>query len=158
MNPNQENVHSCPMNPSTTPNNTWLFIFLAWFIALASTLASLFFSEVMDLTPCVLCWYQRVFIFGLAIIMLVGILAHDIYLIRYAMPFSLLGLLFALYHSLLFYGFIPESMLPCSQGVPCKDANMVLFDVLPIPILSLLAFVIITVLLTLASKGKAHES
>jgi len=84
------------MNPTTTLNQTWLFLIIAWFIALASTLASLFFSEVMDLTPCVLCWYQRIFIFGLAIILLVGILTHDPYVIRYAMPFSLIGLLFAL--------------------------------------------------------------
>ena len=145
------------MNPTTTLNQTWLFLIIAWFIALASTLASLFFSEVMDLTPCVLCWYQRIFIFGLAIILLVGILTHDPYVIRYAMPFSLIGLLFALYHGLLFYGFIPENIQPCSQGVPCNDANMVLFDILPIPILSLLAFISITLLLVLASKGNNHE-
>ena len=49
-------------------NTDWLLIFGAWLIAAGSTLGSLFFSEVMELIPCVLCWYQRIFLFPLAII------------------------------------------------------------------------------------------
>lgn len=139
------------MNQQITQNTTtWTFIFSSWMIAALATLSSLFFSEVMELIPCVLCWYQRIFMFPLAIILLVGLLPLDKKVVRYALPFAVLGLCFTIYHCLLFYGFIPENLRPCSQGVPCNDDSMVLFDFLPIPLLSLAAFLSITILLFLA--------
>ncbi|WP_082321816.1 disulfide bond formation protein B [Variovorax paradoxus] len=39
---------------------------MAFLVAFASTLGSLFFSEVMKLEPCVLCWYQRIAMFPLS--------------------------------------------------------------------------------------------
>ncbi len=135
----------------TTENNTaWTLIFIAWLIAAASTMTSLFFSEIMLLEPCVLCWYQRICIFPLAIILLVGLypLRQDV--IKYALPFAVIGLGFTLYHIALFYGFIPEGLKPCTQGIPCDDDSMVLFGFLPIPLLSLAAFSAIITLLLLA--------
>jgi len=138
----------------TTENNTaWTLIFMAWLIAAASTMTSLFFSEIMLLEPCVLCWYQRISIFPLAIILLVGLypLRQDV--IKYALPFAVIGLGFTLYHIALFYGFIPEGLKPCSQGIPCDDDSMVLFGFLPIPLLSLAAFsAIIALLLIVKSR------
>jgi len=128
-------------------STTWLLIFICWLIATISTLGSLFFSEIMELTPCVLCWYQRIFMFPLVIILLVGLYPVDKNVVRYALPIALIGLLFTIYHCLLFFGVIPESLQPCSQGVSCKDANMVLFDFLPIPLLSLASFSSMTILL-----------
>ena len=129
----------------------WSYISGAWLVAMASTMASLFFSEVMDLVPCILCWVQRIFMFPLAVILLVGLHPLDLKVVRYALPLAIIGLLFTLYHCLLFYGFIPENMQPCSQGVSCADASMELFGFLPIPMLSLVSFIIIIALLL-----KAH--
>jgi len=129
--------------------SAWTFIFMAWLVATISTLGSLFFSEIMELTPCVLCWYQRIFIFPLAVILLVGLFPFDKKVVRYALPLAIIGLLFTLYHCLLFFGFIPESLQPCSQGVSCADDSMVLFGFLPIPLLSLASFLIIITLLLL---------
>ncbi len=126
--------------PKNTDNSLWMFIFGAWLIATLSTLGSLFFSEVMELVPCVLCWYQRIFIFPLSIILLAGLFPLDKNVVRYALPLALIGLLFTLYHILLFYGLIPEGLQPCTQGISCADDSMVLFGVLPIPLLSLAAF------------------
>lgn len=137
----------------TTENNTaWTLIFIAWLIAAASTMTSLFFSEIMHLEPCVLCWYQRICIFPLAIILLVGLypLRQDV--IKYALPFAVIGLGFTLYHIALFYGFIPEGLKPCSKGIPCDDDSMVLFGFLPIPLLSLGAFSAIIALLLMAKS------
>ncbi|GKT12105.1 MAG: hypothetical protein ISEC1_P1080 [Thiomicrorhabdus sp.] len=128
-------------------NKTWMFIFAAWLIAALSTLTSLFFSEIMELVPCVLCWYQRIFIFPLSIILLMGLFPLDRNVVRYALPLAVMGLLFTIYHILLFYGLIPESMEPCTQGISCKDDSMILFGFLPIPLLSLAAFSAITILL-----------
>jgi disulfide bond formation protein DsbB len=135
------------MATSKNDSTAWLLIFISWLIALVSTLGSLFFSEVMGLVPCVLCWYQRIMIFPLALILLLGLFPLDKSIIKYALPFAVLGLLFTIYHLFLFYGFIPEDLKPCTQGIPCDDDSMILFDVLPIPWLSLLAFGGITALL-----------
>ena len=130
-----------------TDNAGWTLIFIAWLIASISTLGALFFSEVMDLEPCVLCWYQRIFMFPLPVILLAGLYPWDKNVVRYALPLAVLGLLFTLYHCLLYLGYIPENMQPCSQGVSCADANMELFGFLPIPLLSLLSFIMIIALL-----------
>jgi disulfide bond formation protein DsbB len=132
---------------STNSNTNWLLIFSAWLVATAATLGSLFFSEVMDLVPCELCWYQRIFMFPLAIILLVGLFPLDKKAVNYALPIAGIGLLFTIYHCLLFFGFIPENLAPCSQGVSCKDSGMELFGFLPIPLLSLAAFTVIILLL-----------
>jgi disulfide bond formation protein DsbB len=128
-------------------NNDWLLIFSAWLIATVSTLGSLFFSEVMDLVPCVLCWYQRIFLFPLAIILLIGLFPLDKKVVNYALPLAIIGLLFTVYHCLLFFGVIPENLQPCSQSVSCTDDNMELFGFLPIPLLALIAFLMIIILL-----------
>lgn len=126
---------------------SWRFIFGSWLVAAISTAGSLFFSEVMELVPCVLCWYQRIFMFPLAVILLVGLHPLDLRVVRYALPVAVIGLLFTVYHTLLFYGFIPENLQPCSKGGSCSDATMELFGFLPIPLLSLASFLIIIILL-----------
>jgi len=135
------------MDKQQENNNDWLLIFSAWLIAAVSTLGSLFFSEVMELIPCVLCWYQRIFLFPLAIILLIGLFPLDKKVVNYALPLAIIGLLFTVYHSLLFFGVIPENLQPCSQGVSCTDDNMELFGFLPIPLLALIAFLMIIILL-----------
>lgn len=129
-------------------DNAWRLIFASWLVAAFSTLGSLFFSEVMELVPCVLCWYQRIFMFPLAVILLVGLLPLERQVVRFALPLAWIGLLFTLYHCLLYFGFIPEDLQPCSQGVSCADASMELFGFLPIPLLSLAAFLLIIVMLS----------
>ena len=59
------------MLPDTPASaRSWRLLFSAWLVAMAATLGSLFFSEVMELVPCVLCWYQRIFMFPLAVVLL----------------------------------------------------------------------------------------
>ena len=135
------------MDQTQQSNPAWNLIFIAWLIAAFSTLSSLFFSEVMDLIPCVLCWYQRIFMFPLAIILLLALFPLDTRVVKYALPITGIGMAFAVYHILLFYGLIPEAMVPCGKGISCADASMELFGFLPIPILAFVAFLLIFVLL-----------
>lgn len=135
------------LQQSDAKGNGWNLIFICWLVATLSTFGSLFFSEVMGLIPCELCWYQRIFMFPLAVILLMGLHPLDIRVVRYALPLALIGLLFAVYHSLLFYGLIPESLQPCRQGISCADDSMLLLGFLPIPLLSLVAFAVILGLL-----------
>ena len=68
--------------------------------ALGATLGAIFIGEVMGQTPCLLCWWQRVFMFPLAIVLGVGVLKPDSGTFRYGLPLSLLGAGVAAYHSL----------------------------------------------------------
>ena len=137
---------------NTSNNHSWLLIFFCWLVATLSTLGSLFFSEVMGLVPCELCWYQRIFLFPLVPLLLVGLFPLDLKVVRYALPLVIIGLLFTIYHGLLMMGIIPEAMQPCSQGVSCSDKGMILFGWLPIPLLSLIAFSTMLGLLLIARK------
>jgi disulfide bond formation protein DsbB len=133
-------------------NSDWTIIFICWIVASVSTLGSLFFSEIMELAPCALCWYQRVFMFPLVIILLVGLFPFDKSIIKYALPLAIAGWGFAFYHYLLYSGFIPESIQPCSQGVSCSETYLDLVGFLTIPMLSLISFSIIIGLLLILRR------
>ena len=139
-------------NVDKTSNSNWTIIFICWIIASVSTLGSLFFSEIMEFAPCALCWYQRIFMFPLVILLLVGLFPFDKSIIKYALPLALAGWGFALYHTLLYSGFIPESIQPCSQGVSCSETYLDLFGFLTIPMLSLISFSAIIVLLVILKR------
>lgn len=125
----------------------WILVFTCWLIATASTLGALFFSEVMSLPPCVLCWYQRIFMFPLVLLLPVGLFPFDPKIARYALPLSAVGGSLAVFHVLLAYGLIPESIRPCTQGVPCAQNQIEWFGFVSIPLLSLAAFSVINALL-----------
>lgn len=144
------------MKEENNPNQTWILLFLAWVLATIATLGSLFLSDVMMFPPCTLCWYQRIFMYPLVIVLLVGLLTDAQNTLSYATPFVGLGWLFAVYHNLLQYNIIPESASPCSQGVPCSAKYMEWFGFITIPMLSLIAFSLLAVLLyTIKIKKRA---
>src|SRR5688572_25606220 len=121
----------------------WTILLVCWIAATGASLGSLFFSEVMELPPCSLCWYQRTFMFPLAVVLLVGVLSQDLRCTRYALPLAVGGGGLALYHVLLHIGVIPESAAPCSQGVSCTEVQFELLGFASIPVLSLAAFTVV---------------
>ena len=125
--------------PDHTSAN-WNLIFACWILATVATLGSLFFSEVMGLKPCVLCWYQRIFMYPLVFILLVGMYPLDKKVVRYAFPLAAVGWLFAVYHYLVYSGFIPESLQPCDKEASCAEINLELFGFITIPMLSILSY------------------
>lgn len=137
---------------SPTSQNGWSLIFICWLIAMASLLGSLFFSEVMGLKPCVLCWWQRIFIYPLAILFLVGMFPLDRSVVRYTLPLAVIGWGFAIYHYLLYSGYIPENLQPCSEELSCADINLELMGFITIPMLSILSYSAIITLLLIYKK------
>lgn len=131
----------------------WALLFVCWLIVTGATAGSLFISEVMELPPCSLCWYQRLFMFPLPIVVGAGLFPFDRKVVRYALPLAGAGCVVATYHTLLQRGVIPESAAPCRQGVSCSDAHFELLGFLSIPMLSLLAFVAAAVLLMLVHRS-----
>lgn len=135
------------MKDNLLKTSPWALAFTGWLIAATSTLGALFLGEVMGLTPCVLCWYQRIFMFPLAFVLAVGLFPFDPKIVRYALPLAITGWLIAVYHVLLVAGIIPESATPCTQGVPCSEVQIAWFGFLTIPMLSVIAFSTIIALL-----------
>lgn len=122
--------------------------FLAWLVALVATAGALFLGEVMGKTPCLLCWYQRIAMFPLVLVLGLGVFDGDARSARYALPLAWAGWSVALYHSLLYWGVISEAASPCRQGVSCADADLQVAGFVPIPLMSLLAFTAILALLS----------
>jgi len=138
------------MNRPAKHAGVWTLVFCAWLLAGASTLGALFFGEVMHLPPCSLCWYQRIFMFPMALILPFGLFPFDRNVVRSALPLAVLGGLVAAFHVLLVAGVIPERIKPCTQGVPCSEKVIEWFGFVTIPLLSVAAFSTIAVLLVLA--------
>ena len=115
--------------------------YLAWLIALVATVGSLFFSEVMQLPPCVLCWYQRIAMYPLVLIIGVGIITRDSRMKSYALPICLVGSAISIYHNLLYYGILPESIAPCTEGISCTSRQIEWLGFITIPLLALAAFI-----------------
>lgn len=135
-------------------NRTWTWMFLAWLVALVATMGAVFVGEIMGQVPCVLCWYQRIAMFPLVVILGVGVLIGDRNAVLYSLPLALAGAGLATFHVLLFYVIVPEAVQPCSAGPSCSDEAMVLFGLMPLPVLSLMAFAAIVVLLTPVHRSR----
>src|SRR5215216_2021210 len=124
---------------------------IALLAAWIATAGSLFFSEVLGWRPCVLCWYQRILMYPLAILLAIAIVRRDRGLHAYVLPFSIAGMSVSLYHYLL----IKTDWFPppaCAVDVPCTVDYLNWLGFITIPFLALTAFMIITcMMLTFAS-------
>ena len=138
---------------SKNTERAWQMLFLSWSIALVSTLAVLFIGEILGQEPCVLCWYQRAFMFPLVVVLGAACYLSDPGIWRYALPMAIVGWAFAAYHTLLVAGVIPTALEPCGEGTSCTSDDMMIFVVVPIPLLSVGAFSAIIILLLLIRKG-----
>ena len=137
----------------------WLrknILYLVYIQVWVGVLGSLYFSEVMDLPPCVLCVFQRFLLYPLVIIMAVGFWYRDNKLSHYALPFSILGIIVAVYHNLIYYHIIPESLTPCTVQLPCTVRDFTLWGIISIPTMSLTAFILITIGIIIHDRLRAY--
>lgn len=135
----------------------YFLILTCLIIALIATLGSLFFSDVMGFMPCVLCWYQRIAMYPLVLIFLVGMFKSTRATVHFSLPLVSIGGSIAVYHNLLHYGIIPESASPCRSGVPCSTVYINWFGFITIPMLSALAFGLILIILLILLKRDKNE-
>jgi disulfide bond formation protein DsbB len=150
-----ENAEQAGATPSGSFND--ILPYAAWTLALLSAAGSLFFSEVMELPPCVLCWYQRIAMYPLVLIIGIGIALNDAKWKLYALPLALIGLAIAVYHNLIYYGVIPESLTPCTEGASCSERQIEWFGFLTIPLMGLVSFLLISAFVLIYKPGKNHE-
>jgi disulfide bond formation protein DsbB len=123
-------------------------------LATISTLASLFFSEIIKLPVCSLCWYQRIAMYPLVLILPIALFPFDAKVTRYAGVLVLCGWFTALFHVGLVAGIIPKSAQPCEQGIPCSETHLNIFGFLNMPMMSFFAFSLMGLLLYLVKKAE----
>jgi disulfide bond formation protein DsbB len=129
------------------PRRVDLRLFAAWVVALASTLGALFIGEVLGQSPCVLCWWQRIAMFPLVVVLGVGVWRDDAGARLYALPLAAAGAAVAGWHMLVYLGIAPTAIQPClADGPSCSGEGMRVLGV-PIPLMSLAAFAAILALL-----------
>jgi len=133
-----------------------LILRFSFVLAIVGTLGSLYFSEAMHFTPCVLCWYQRVCMYPLVFIFAVGLWKEDRNVWAYALPLAVTGLAIASYHNLLYYGFVSEGLVPCQKNLSCSARQLELFGFLTIPLMAFGGFLMFNIL-GLYAMMKAKE-
>lgn len=124
----------------------------AWAVALLAAAGSLYFSESANYTPCTLCWYQRIAMYPLVLILGIAILRRDTGVRIYAIPVAAVGAVIATYHWLLER--IPElDYGACSAGVPCTQKWFEEFGFVTLPFLALIAFGLIIAFLLIPARS-----
>lgn len=131
-------------------------LYLAWVVALAATIGSLWFSEVRGFVPCVLCWFQRIAMYPLTLLLGIAALRGDLSIRAYALPLAAVGWAVALIHNLEDWGVI-RTLKVCGVGQTTAGCDVKwplwggplanLNSSVTIPVLALTAFTLIIALL-----------
>lgn len=142
--------------PDAHQSRAQIALMLAFLTALAATLGALFIGEVLGRMPCTLCWYQRIAMFPLVIILGVAAYRDDLKVRLPAGLLALVGFGFAAWHSGLYAGIISQAIAPCTKDGPsCTDAARQTVMSLPLPYLSLAAFAVILACLSQMKGNRA---
>lgn len=133
--------------PKKIEKKVWVLYF-AWLVSVVATLGSLYFSEIKGFIPCDLCWFQRIFMYPLVVILGIGTFQSDISVKKFVLPLSIVGGSISLFHYLeqKVPGF--GGIRPCVSGVPCSAEYINWFGFVTIPFLALTAFTLITISMT----------
>jgi disulfide bond formation protein DsbB len=137
-----------------------LLLLIQLSVSLAALFGSLFFSEILKFPPCDLCWYQRIFMYPIALIVLVGLFLESKDTLKFVAPFAWGGLITAIYHNLVYYKVI-QVIVPCNESAPCTAQHVNYLGFITIPLLSLAGFIFLSLInllaLTLQKKDQHHE-
>lgn len=130
-------------------------LYFSWVIACLATLGSLYFSEFRHLEPCHLCWYQRIAIYPLAVILGIAAWRQFLQIIPFALPLVFFGLGLAVYQVLIqeIPGWHPIDL--CGAGPSCSTKQVIAFGFLTIPMLAVVGFICLATVLI--STWKTRE-
>lgn len=132
-------------------------LYFAWVVSIIATFGSLYFSEIKGFIPCELCWYQRILMYPLTLILGIGTFQNDRSVKKFVLPLALIGGSISLMHYLeqKIPGF--GGIKPCVSGVPCSSQYINWFGFVTIPFLALVAFVMIALCMFLLKSKKSNE-
>jgi len=134
------------------------YLFAAWAASIIAMFGSLYFSEIRQYEPCLLCWYQRILMYPFALILGIAVVKKDYKITFYTMIMSAVGGLISLYHySLQKVPFMADNAVTCGR-VPCTGQYINWLGFITIPFLALTAFIIIFSLSLLVWKNSKEEA
>jgi len=127
-------------------------LWLAFAVTAVATGGSLFFSEVANFVPCELCWFQRIFMYPLAIVTLLAAIANDHRVARYLLPLPVIGAGISVYHILVEERVVGQTTA-CLISAPggCAVKWIDEFGYVTIPVLAITAFVLAFAFLAFAA-------
>src|SRR6476469_5791313 len=125
---------------------------LAAAIAVGCTLGSLYFSEIAHYTPCTMCWYQRIAMYPLSIILVIAAVRRDRNVLLYVAVLASIGVALSTYHVLL-ERFPSLESGACSAAVPCDYIWFEELGFVTLPFMAGCGFLAIVNLTTLARRG-----
>lgn len=122
----------------------------AWLISALGLLFSLYFSEIKHMEPCHLCWYQRICLFPLVVILAIATHQGFTGIAYYVLPQVAVGFFLAIYQIVIqeIPGFNPIDM--CGSGPSCSEKLLIGLGPITIPMLSALGFFLIALFLSAA--------
>ncbi|HYE59759.1 MAG TPA: disulfide bond formation protein B [Candidatus Kapabacteria bacterium] len=131
-------------------------LFLSFGVALAATFLSLIYSNIIGYEPCILCWYQRIFMYPLVVLFGIALWKKDTTVVRYALPLAVLGGLIGLFQ---YYGqfFNASALDVCGAGPSCAQLFFVGFGYITIPLMSLTSFVLIILFMMVLKRGSSER-
>ncbi|MEP7112061.1 MAG: disulfide bond formation protein B [Ilumatobacteraceae bacterium] len=124
-------------------------LWLAWLIAAVAMAGSLYFSENANFVPCKLCWFQRIAMYPLALLLLIAAVRRDFAIRMYAVPLAVVGGAISTYHYLIEWRPSLGSGT-CELTAPCTVPWFRQFGFISLPLMALCGFAAIIALLTLS--------
>ncbi|WP_175640636.1 disulfide oxidoreductase [Metabacillus schmidteae] len=128
-------------------------LFFSWIVSLVATLGSLSFSEVFHFVPCTLCWYQRILMYPLTIILGVAFYYGDRTVYKYGIPLAVIGMVISLYHYSLQKLPFMQKLEICTSGIPCSGEYINLLGFITIPLLAFISFTLIAINLIMMRRN-----
>jgi hypothetical protein len=124
---------------------------MAFAVGLTATLGSLYYSEVANFPPCELCWFQRIAMYPMPVLLAVAWRWGDAHVRRYVIPVALIGAAISIYHYQL-ERFPDQGGFSCAVDNPCTLVWVWMFHFISIPFMALSGFALIAWLVWIAGQ------
>ena len=131
-------------------------LFVAWLMATGASIGSLYLSQVLELAPCEMCWWQRIMMYPIALILTVAMVRKDIKAYLYAWPMALLGMFFAAYHYYLQF-WADSSAAQCSTEASCSSTYYKVFGFMTIPFGAFFFFLALNIMFAYLYKRQKKD-
>ena len=141
----------------TTLKNLPSSYYIAWAMALLATAASVVFIEILKNPVAWLCWFERMLIFGLLLVLSVGLFTKDLDVWKYVLPFVVFGLPAAAYQQLIHWGVIAVESQSCTVGFVCTTKYFEIFGFITQATLCFTAFAVIAACMWHVKKRSSVE-
>jgi len=126
-------------------------------VALLAMVGSLYFSEIAKLPPCALCWFQRIAMYPLVLLLGIASFRRDVGIRVYAIPLAAIGATISVYHLLLEWRIVEVSLI-CEVDNPCSNVLFRQFGFISLPFLALTAFLLIIAFLLIPYRRRDSEA